>query len=811
MSSTEATRTFTADAKVLAFPLGGIGTGNISLGARGDLRDWEIFNHPGKGTMLPNTFFAIRAQAEGEPAVAKVLEGPIQPPHTLSHGYHPVTAAGLPRFRGTTLRGEYPFATIQFDDPDMPVTVQLEAFSPLIPLNPEDSGLPVAILTYTVTNTSGKPVALTVVGSLINPVGGIALDRFSNLAPGGTGQNINVMRDEGRLRGLFLYSQQFTPGQLQHGDMALATNHVNITAKPAWLRGGWFDFLREFWNDFSTDGKLEDLGYDTPSEMGKTDTGSLGLVDTLAPGGMGAYRFVLAWSFPNRPDSWTNKDAPLTRNHYAKLFPTSWEVATYVVEHYDRLEAESRRFRNALFSSTFPAYVLDALSANIVPLRSTTCFWLEDGRFFGWEGCFDDAGCCEGSCTHVWSYAHTLAFLFPSLEREMRRIEFVVETEADGWMAFRSLKTQGETFLWTWGNQKPEAAVDGQMGSILRVLREWQLSGDRPWLEQVWPGVKRAIDYASAHWDTNADGVLDGRQHNTYDIEFYGPNPLCGIYYLAALRAVEELADVMAEPGLARKCREVFERGSRHLDKLLWNGEFYVQRLDDVDAYKYQHGLGCLSDQLLGELHARILGLGEIVPRAHAKSALQAVVRHNFKRDFTNYVNMQRTYVLNGESGLTLCSWPDGGEPKFPFPYSDEVWTGFEYQVAAHLIYEGSVAEGLEIVKAVRARHDGVRRNPWNEVECGHHYARSMSSWALLLALSGVHCHVPRGELRFDPVVEASTDENVFTSFWSCGRGWGTYTQQRDGTGGVWQPSVQVLGGDMSGMRVKACGQEWTL
>lgn len=811
MTSREEIRTFPAEASALAFPLGGIGTGNVSLGARGDLRDWEIFNHPGKGTVFPNTFFAIRVQVGDQKAVAKVLEGPVQPPHTRSHGYHPSTEVGLPRFRGTAFRGQYPFATIDFEDPDLPVELRLEAWTPLIPLNPEDSGLPCAILTYTVTNIADEPVALTIAGSLINPVGRFALDRFGSLAPGGTGQNVNERRDEEGVRGLFFHSRQYAPDQLQFGDMTLATTHDDVTVKPVWLRGGWWDYLREFWDDFSADGKLDDLGYDSPSEMGKTDTGSLGLVDTLAPGASGTYRFILAWSFPNRPDSWKKEDALLIRTHYATRFPTSWATASYVAAEYSRLERETRRFHDALFGSTLPAYVVDALSANIVPLRSTTCFWLEDGRFFGWEGCFDDAGCCEGSCTHVWSYAQTLAFLFPSLEREMRRIEFVVETEADGWMAFRTLKTMGEEFRWQWGNQKPEAAVDGQMGSVLRVLREWQLNADREWLEQVWPGVKRSIDFASAHWDTDSDGVLDGRQHNTYDIEFYGPNPLCGIYYLAGLRAVEELALVMDEPDLARRCREVFDRGSRRLDELLWNGEYFVQRLPDVDAHKYQHGLGCLADQLLGELHARILGLGNTVPREHVQPALMAIFRHNFKRDFTNHVNTQRTYILNDEAGLTLCTWPNGGEPRLPFPYSDEVWTGIEYQVAAHMIYEGWLLEGLEIVKAVRERHDGVRRSPWNEVECGHHYARSMSSWAVLLALSGARCDVARGELSFEPVLAASTDEDVFRSFWSCGRGWGTYTQRRDAASGVWSPLVEVLGGDMTGMRVKACGQEWTL
>jgi hypothetical protein len=188
-----------------------------------------------------------------------------------------------------------------------------------------------------------------------------------------------------------------------------------------------------------------------------------------------------------------------------------------------------------------------------------------------------------------------------------------------------------------------------------------------------------------------------------------------------------------------------------------------------------------------------------------------AIFRHNFKRDFRDHVNCQRTYVLNDEAGLVLCSWPDGGEPDFPFPYSDEVWTGIEYQVAAHLIYEGWLPEALEIVRAVWERHDGVRRNPWDEVECGHHYARSMSSWAVLLALSGVHCDLGRSELRFAPVLDASTVQDTFTTFWSCGRGWGTYTQQRDSAGDTWKPSVEVLGGDMSGVRVTACGQEWTL
>lgn len=796
-------RTFDESATAVAFPLGGIGTGNVSLGARGELRDWEIFNRPDKGSVLPNTFFAIRAQVEGREAVSRVLEGRLQPPHTLSHGYHPTTAAGLPRLSKAVFRGEYPFAHVAFKDPTLPVQVELEAFTPLVPLNPEDSGIPCAVLTYTVTNRADRPVVLTLVGSLTNPVGNVQLDPFGNVLPNEYGKTVNTYRNEGALRGLYMSAEGLEPNSQHYGNLSLVTDYPDVTVKPAWLRGGWWDFLQEFWDDLSSDGLLTDLGYGEPGTH--PDTGSLGLVGTLEPSASKAFRFMITWFFPNRPDSWQQGSDRLTRNHYATRFGDAWEVARYAFDEMPRLRSATECFHDALFSSTLPPYVLDAVSANIVPVRSNTCFWLEDGRFFGWEGCFDDNGCCPGSCTHVWSYAYTVAFLFPSLEREMRRIEFAVETEDDGFMNFRTFQTFGEEFVWQWGEQKPEAAVDGQMGSVLRAYREWQLSGDKGWLSAIWPGIRSAIIYASNNWDTDGDGILDGRQHNTYDIDFYGPNPLSSIYFLAGLRAVEELAQVMDEPEMAQRCRKTFEATSGRLNQLLWNGEYYVQLLDDVDAYRYQHGKGCLSDQLLGQLHARVLGLGDLLPSGHVRMALQSIHKYNFRKNFHDHANCQRTYVLNDESGLILCSWPVGGRPRFPFVYSDEVWTGIEYHVAAHLIYEGLREEGLEIVRAVHARHDGVRRNPWDEVECGHHYARSMSSWALLLALSGAQCNLGYNELSFAPAL--SPGATTFKTLWSTGRAWGVYTQRKDSETGAWQPSIEVLGGDATSLSVHACGQ----
>ncbi|MEM2057226.1 MAG: GH116 family glycosyl hydrolase, partial [Thermoproteota archaeon] len=224
----------------------------------------------------------------------------------------------------------------------------------------------------------------------------------------------------------------------------------------------------------------------------------------------------------------------------------------------------------------------------------------------------------------------------------------------------------------------------------------------------------------------------------------------------------------------AEKYKEVFEKGRENFSKLLWNGEYFVQRFQGDPNIRYQFGEGCLSDQLLGQWFSHVVGLGYLLPEEQVKSALMAVFRYNWKESLLEHENCQRTYALNDESGLVLCSWPRGGKPDYPFPYCDEVWTGIEYQVAAHLIYEGFVNEGLKIVKGVRDRYDGLKRNPWDEVECGHHYARAMSSWSLLLALSGFEYSAPEKAIGFSPKVS----KDGFRCFFSTEGCWGSYSRE---------------------------------
>ncbi|MGA2380561.1 MAG: GH116 family glycosyl-hydrolase [Spirochaetia bacterium] len=798
------TRYFPHTATQAAFLLGGIGTGNISLGSRGDLLDWEIFNKPAKGLKIPYSFFAVcsrnRDSRDGS-HIARILEAPMQPPYANSHGFNTGMVAGLPHMMSSELAGEYPFARVVFRDPDLPMDVALEAFTPFVPLNADESGIPGAILRYSVRNRSGKPLVVSIAGSLPNVVGFKGFDSFNNLLvhPGGK----NLYRDEGALRGLFYSNSGLPPDSLPYGTMALVSTGSSLTCKESWLAGGWFDGIQDFWDDFSTHGRLSHTAaFHAPGsrihyQEDRPIVGSLCLTQEIGPRTSAVFEFLITWHFPNRLRGW-HRDAnqqepvPVMKNHYALRFADAWAVASYLVTNLARLEELSRRFHRALYTSTLPPYVIDALASNITVLRSPTCFRLEDGTFVSWEGCHDTDGCCDGSCTHVWNYTQSLAFLFPELERSMRRVEFNVETDDEGRMAFRARRILG---LSKW-DMLP--AADGQLGAVVRLYRDWKLCGDDDFLRSLWKNAARALDFAFDFWDSDGDCVLDSEQHNTYDIEFYGPNSLTGSIFLAALKAGAAMAAHLGDEAHRARYEDAFQRGSARLDSLLWSGEYYVQLLQDVNAYRYQYGTGCLSDQLLGQLLAHVAGLGYVLPEEHVRKAIKSVYKRNFLKDLRGHVNAQRTYVLDGEAGLLLCTWPHGGRPRLPFVYCDEVWTGIEYQVAAHLIYEGHTDEGLEMVKAVRDRHDGFKRNPWNEVECGHHYVRSLASWSLLPALSGFRFDMTRKRMSFAPAIPQAE----FSCFFSTGAAWGIYRERVDAKTRTRTWDVEPLYGNLDGVTI---------
>lgn len=785
----------------IRFPLGGIGTGCVSLSGRGEFADWEIFNRPNKGSVLPFSFVTIWARAMGQAPVTRVVQAPPMPPYTgqgggdyrgFGFGAPRDNGWGLPHLRSAMMRGEFPFAEITFEDHTLPVQVKLEAYNPFIPLNPDDSGLPLAVLRYHIRNTSQEVVDISLAVNLFNPIGYPGHGQFGGKH---LGLNRNTYVDTGTVRGLVYASDKYDSADPAYGTMCLCTSWERVFHQSCWLRSGWFDAAHDFWDHLSADGVLleRDLG---PSAEGASDIGTLGLQACLAPGESAILPVVISWHFPNYVKYWGAAGGtdcacegacarPSWRNYYATRYHDALDVATYYFTNESRLYAETRQFHDALFSCTLPSYVLDAVSSQASILHSPTVIRLEDGTFYGFEGCAAEAGCCEGSCTHVWNYAQAVAFLFPSLERSLREADYTYNMASDGHMCFRLQLPLGSP-LWQF-----HAAADGQLGGILKVYRDWKLYGNTEWLQKLWPKVQKALEYAWTQWDSDRDGVIDGIQHNTYDIEFYGPNSMIGSFYLGALRAAEEMANYLGDQGAAALYRQIYQKGSQRLEQELYNGEYYRQKVDLATAPKYQYGEGCLSDQLIGQWLAHIVGLGYLLQPEHVRSALKAVFEHNWLTDFWEHANPQRIYALNDEQGLVLCSWPRGGRPTFPFPYSDEVWCGIEYQVASHLIYEGYVEEGLAIVKGLRARHDGRRRNPWNEFECGSHYARSLASWSVLTALTGYSFDMPHHHLGFNPRLWPSG----FKSLWTVDSGWGTFEQDINSETAT--VSIQVVSGSL--------------
>jgi uncharacterized protein (DUF608 family) len=792
-------------------PIGGIGTGTVSLGGRGQLTDLEIYNRPWKGNVPRNTFFALWFKQRGKPAAAKLLEREFLPPFTDLNGggYEQNHASGAPRMREAIFTGEYPFGRVELRDPDVPLRVELEAFNPFIPLDDDNSSIPCALFRWRFTNSSTQSVQAAFLTAFSNPINKLKLGEegwqptVNGYVPGGSTNAARVLvHDTGAasLRGIDMTNPSIDPASEFYGSA-----FVGLVADPSglppgelqthWYQGGWWDGLQMLWNDFSADGHIEERLDEFAVPAGRFNECSQNVPFSLKPGETREFTVLFTWHLPNIRNYWNTGEPvhdAMLHTWYSTRWANAWEVATYVADHLEQLERDTRLWHDTFFNSSLPPAVLDAASSQASILRTTTCLRLDDGRLHAFEGCHCASGCCPMNCTHVWNYEQAVAFLFPRLERTMRLTDFTHNTDSNGKMVFRTLLPLSSDAFWSF-----TAAADGQMGTILKAYREWQLSGDDAFLRHVWPGIQRAIAYAWDNsnpqaWDRDKDGVMEGRQHNTYDIEYFGPNTMTGSLYLGALKACAEIATYLGETDKAVEYQAIYDSGRQQVEGTLWNGEYYEQKImvsdllivpeelqSPLDPFpKYQYGKGCLSDQLLGQWLSHVVGVGYVLDPRHVKRAMQSIYKYNWCESLRDIPNMQRVYGLNDEAGLAIVTWPNGGRPQLPSVYGDEVWTGIEYQVAAGLIYEGEVNAGLSIVEGVRARYDGVRRNPWNEFECGNHYARAMSSWSLVPALSGYHYSAPEQRIGFAPKV----NPDRFTCIWSTGSGWGQFSQRVTGS-----------------------------
>ena len=212
----------------------------------------------------------------------------------------------------------------------------------------------------------------------------------------------------------------------------------------------------------------------------------------------------------------------------------------------------------------------------------------------------------------------------------------------------------------------------------------------------------------------------------------------------------------------------------------------------NTESPEYQVGGGCLIDQLVGQYLAQVAGLGSLVAQEHVQSTLQSIFKYNYKRSLEEHDNVERTFALNDEAAMVICDYATAPRPRIPFPYFAEVMTGFEHSTAALMLYSGMVEQGVESIRNIRSRYDGEKRNPWDEAECGHHYARAMASWTSVVALSGFHYDGPEASVVAVPRVP----HNVFECFWSTGTGWGTFSYRPVSTRGT-QVTLRVLAGKL--------------
>ena len=762
----------------LALPLGGIGTGTVSLGGRGNLHDWEIVNRPAKGFNGSMAFFALYAKAGKNAAVTRALEGLIPQEDYEGASSGTVTNHNLPRFRTCSFAAAYPMGQVLLADPDVPVTVRLEAFNPLVPPDADRSGIPVAVLRYVLQNTTGQTVKASVCGSLRNFIG-------TDGSSGEVKANVNEFRSGKQVKGLFMKSNGVPKRAEQWGTLALAvTAKAGVTARTAWKNFGWAVHLLDFWDDFSADGQVEEREI----EGENSPFGSLAASVTIPPRGTRAVTFLLTWHFPNRQAWFQRKpedgaacgcDPNWVGNYYATQYADAWDVAERTAAELRQLEAETVKFVGGFCDSDLPAAVKDAALSNVCNLRTQTCFRIEDGRFFAWEGCGDKCGCCDGTCTHVWNYESATAFLFGGIARSMRDTEFRLAMHDNGLMSFRV------HLPLPFANEAKTAAADGQMGCLIKLYRDWQLSGDEAMLQKLWPGARKALEFCwlPGGWDGDQDGVMEGCQHNTMDVEYFGPNGQMCTWYLGALRAGEEMARHVGDDAFADLCRSLFERGRAWVDANLFNGEYYEHQVwpmkpdaivegcrigigaKDPSNPEWQLGKACLVDQLVGQYLAHTAGLGHLLNPQHVRTTLRSIMKHNFRQLYGHFNNM-RTFALNEERALLMATYPRGERPKMPFPYFTEVMTGFEYSAAVGMLYEGLTADGLKVIGAIRDRYDGRKRSPWNEAECGHHYGRAMASWGAVLATTGFRYSAVDGRMTFAP--------RNGTWFWSNGSAWGS-------------------------------------
>jgi len=806
-------------ARCVAMPLGGVGTGTVAVAGNGALRQWQLHNVGRHDAHVPLSFLAMRLNGvPGDPI--RLLQGPpladAADARSISDGRVPAGERALTDviapMQQAHFRGIYPVARVDLEDEAIPLQVAVEHWNPFAPHELDDSSVPALLSTVRLANPTDRVFTGWVAGSALNAVGWDGVSEIVGNASSPLGGNVNRHRRRGRQHSIVMSGVEQATDHPGWGQMVLSTDAPGVHTLE---QGVGAHDVRRFLEGAYTIDHHEDVvtrarlaGSDGrggissgrgPSPAGSTWLGALAVPFRLAPGEQVELRFWLTWWFPNRYVNFVQfgrkRDYGRSKlwlgNAYAVRYPDAVATADDIGERWDDLALLTEPWVKQFADGQSDPALAERIAAQPAYLRSTSCFIGEDGRFYGFEGVqgastggwADDGGSCPLNCTHVWNYVQLVSRVMPQLERNMRNTEFDVLQAPEGYLPHRLVAPSFVRQLWDEPIGGPvDPAVDGMLGLILKSLREVQRGESVDWLRRRWPRLLALLAHVRSTWDPDGTGVLRGAQPSTFDIDLHGVNPYIGTYWLAALRAMSVMASMVEDEDTRAEVDDLFERGSVSYDELMWTGEYFRQVLAPEDTRDYSWGEGCLADQLVGQWWANQLGLGYVLPRDHVRTALRSIMRYNYRDGFADHHHQQRVFADGDERGVLNCTWPHGGRPDHPVYYCDEVWTGVEHTLTAMLAFESMHDEAELVAAAVHGRYDGRRRNPYNEVECGDHYVRAMS--AITVAELG-------GRVRMSATTETVELRTTTPSLLFGPHGWAAVEPTETGV------RVAVLGGTM--------------
>ena len=745
----------------IGMPVGGINTGTVYLGGDGRLWLWDIFNSQQEGIDPKSVDWGTELHV-GKKVRSRDGSAYVQPAkdiRPMEQGFAFKIQVGKQTYLKKMIADDwdeivfeatYPMAKIRYISKELPVEITANVYSPFIPLDEKSSGLPCTIYSFSIKNNSPMPVSVSILGWLENKVSirsaGLKDIRKNEMLSEG---KLKTVQGSINLNGSLLQLQDPDFGTLAIASLGGDSKAITDLQFPITLAS--FAQQNEKYTEKTTDQQLIAA---VRSEY------------QIKPGATTEAHFSIAWHFANLKLNQAIQDKG---RYYANWFSSASEVLTYVHHNFSSLSTTSTLWKNTWFDSSLPWWFLERTFSNISTLATTTTHRFRSGRFYAWEG----VGCCEGTCTHVWQYAQAVGRIFPGIERDTReRIDLGLSLQPDG-------------MIWYRGEVVKTAAIDGQAGTILRIYREHQMSADHKFLSKNWEKIKLATEWVIRQ-DKNQDGMEDTPIENTLDAVWDGEIAWLVGLCIAAVKAAGAMAAEMKDSEFEKICTDYVIKGSKNMEEKLFNGEYFIHRPDEI---KGREKLGsyntCHIDQVYGQSWSHQVALGRIIDQEKTLKALQSLWKYNFTPDVGPYIKERtggRPYALAGEGGLVMNTNPKnetrpyGDNITWQLGYFHECMSGFEHQVASHMMAEGMTDEAMVITRMIHDRYHAAKRNPFNEIECSDHYARAMASYGTFITACGFEYHGPNGHMAFNPKLNPEKFKAPFTS----AAAWGCYEQERD-------------------------------